>query len=93
MRRHRGLGVGNGGPQLQLYVPVLSTKSPVAVLARSWDPDAEDLEALLFFFGVVNPRVLGIVSKFGFERREPESRDVAVFRSRRRFARRSGRYS
>jgi len=78
---------GHGGPELQLYVPVLSTKSPVAVLARSWDPDAEDLEALLFFFGAVNPRVSGIVSKLGFERREPESPDRTVFRNRRRFAR------
>ena len=81
--------VGYGGPQLELYVPVLSSKSPVAVLARSWDSDAEDLEALLFFFGAVNLRVSTIVAKLGFERRdeEPQNTHLTVFRNRRRFAR------
>ena len=80
--------VGYGGPQLELFVPVLSCKSPVAVLARSWDSEAEDLEALLFFFGAVNGRLTGIVSKLGFERSdEPKDGDLTVFRNRRRFAR------
>lgn len=81
--------VGYGGPQLELYVPVLSSKSPVAVLARSWDTEAEDLEALLFFFGTVNLRLSTIVSKLGFERRheEPKNAHLTVFQNRRRFAR------
>ena len=79
---------GHGGPQLELFVPVLSSKSPVAVLARSWDPDAEDLEALLFFFGAVNERLSAIVAKLGFERHDGyDSRELIVFRNRRRFAR------
>lgn len=79
---------GYGGPQLELFVPVLSCKSPVAVLARSWDTEAEDLEALLFFFGVVNPRLSGIVGKLGFERRDEEPNPhLTIFRNRRRFAR------
>ena len=80
---------GYGGPQLELYVPVLSSKSPVAVLARSWDHEAEDLEALLFFFGTVNLRLSSIVAKLGFERRdeEPQNAHLSVFRNRRHFAR------
>src|SRR5687768_4245846 len=60
--------VGYGGPQLALYVPVLSSKSPVAVLARSWDAETEDLEAKLFFFGAVNKGVAAIVERLGYER-------------------------
>jgi hypothetical protein len=80
--------VGYGGPQLALYVPVLSSRSPVAVLARSWDPETEDLEANLFFFGAVNKRLAGIVEKLGYERHTGfEGPDKTVFRNRRRFAR------
>ena len=79
---------GFGGPQLALYVPVLSARSPVAVLARSWDAETEDLEANLFFFGAVNARLGGIVEKLGFERHEGyDGPDKTVFRNRRRFAR------
>jgi hypothetical protein len=80
--------VGYGGPQLELYVPVLSTKSPVAALARSWDSEAEDLEALLFFFGSVNQRLSEIVAKLGFEKQDEAQKPyLTVFRNRRRFAR------
>ena len=80
--------LGYGGPQLALYVPVLSGKSPVAVLARSWDVETEDLEANLFFFGAVNPRLAAIAERLGFERHEGfDGPDRTVFRNRRRFAR------
>jgi hypothetical protein len=80
--------VGYGGPQLALYVPVLSSKSPVAVLARSWDPETEDLEANLFFFGAVNKGLAAMVEKFGYERHSGfEGPDKTVFRNRRHFAR------
>lgn len=79
---------GHGGPQLELYVPVLSTKSPVAVLARNWDNESESLEANLFFFGAVNGRVKGIVSKLGFEPKDESANPgMTVFRNRRKFER------
>jgi hypothetical protein len=80
--------IGFGGPQLALYVPVLSARSPVAVLARSWDAETEDLETNLFFFGAVNKALSGIVEKHGYERHTGfEGSDKTVFRNRRRFAR------
>ena len=80
--------VGHGGPQLELFVPVLSTKSPIAILARCWDPGAEDLAANLFFFGAVNGRLASIVRKLGFERGDDaEYPDMTVFRNYRSFAR------
>lgn len=79
---------GHGGPQLELYVPVLSTKSPVAVLARSWDSANETLASSLYFFGAVNERLAAIVGKLGFERSdEPEDPGMTVFKNRRRFER------
>ena len=80
--------LGHGGPQLELYVPVLSTKSPVAVLTRCWDPGVEDLAARLFFFGAVGGRLASIVKRLGFEREdEPVDKSMTVFRNRRSFAR------
>jgi hypothetical protein len=79
---------GHGGPQLELFVPVLSSKSPVAILARCWDSEAEDLAANLFFFGAVTGRIASIVKKLGFEPAEDAGyKDVTVFRNRRRFER------
>ncbi len=79
---------GHGGPQLELFVPVLSSKSPVAILARCWDSDVEDLAANLFFFGAVNGRVASIVKKLGFEpANDAGYKDVTVFRNRRRYER------
>ena len=73
---------GHGGPQLELYVPVLSSKTPVAVLVRNWH--METLESDLFFFGATDGRLAAVISKLGFVRRnEPENSQVTVFRNSR----------
>lgn len=56
--------MGYGGPQLAVYVPVLSEKNPVAVLARNWHGD--HLVSDLFFFGAPDGRLAQIVGKLGF---------------------------
>lgn len=81
--------LGHGGPQLELFVPVLSSKSPIAVLARSWDVTSQTLDPTLFFFGVVNPAVLAIVAKLGFETHdESTDKTMMVFRNRKQTSRR-----
>lgn len=81
--------LGHGGPQLELFVPVLSSRSPIAVLARSWDVGSQTLDPTLFFFGVVNPAVLAIVAKLGFEtQNESTDKTMMVFRNRKQTSRR-----
>ena len=78
---------GYGGPQLELYVPVLSEKTPVAVLVRNWHSSG-DLEADLFFFGAPDGRLAAIVKKLGFKKRdEPETAHVTIYRIAREFPR------
>jgi hypothetical protein len=74
---------GHGGPQLELYVPVLSTQSPIAVLARNWDPDTSRLESQLFFFGNLNARLAEVVSRAGFEPMKSGEKCLTAFRNRR----------
>jgi hypothetical protein len=79
--------LGHGGPQLELRVPILSTKTPVAVLARTWDPVDRCLESNLYFFGAVDGRLAKIVSATGFESKGSSS-DFTLYRNRQGFARR-----
>lgn len=73
--------MGYGGPQIELYVPVLSEKTPVAVLVRNWHTSG-DLEADLFFFGAPDGRLAQIVKKLGFvQRNEPQPPQVMVYRN------------
>jgi hypothetical protein len=79
---------GHGGPQLELYVPVLSSRSPVAVLARSWDPATESLVSNLFFFGAVKNRLADVVARTGFELVASSGNEgVTVFRNPRKIFR------
>jgi hypothetical protein len=78
--------MGHGGPQLELYVPVLSTRSPVAILAVGWNSENDALESNVFFFGNVPRRLADAVVKAGFDRGEPDTESLAVFRKRRSFA-------
>ncbi|HEX6574517.1 MAG TPA: hypothetical protein VF042_06055 [Gemmatimonadaceae bacterium] len=59
---------GYSGPQLELYVPVLSEKSPVAVMIRSWH-SGDDLDADLYFFGAADGRLATILGRLGFKQR------------------------
>jgi len=80
--------LGYGGPQLELYVPIVGTKDPVAVVARSWNPASETLESNLFFAGSVTGRLADVVSKAGFERAgEHSDEGFTVFRNRQEMAR------
>ena len=83
--------IGHAGPQLEVYVPIVSTRRPVAVLARNWDPGSGCLESNLFFNGAVDGRLAETVAKMGFERTDMFSeRGFTVFRNRRgSFRRRS----
>jgi hypothetical protein len=83
--------IGHAGPQLEVYVPIVSTRRPVAVLARSWDSSSGCLESNIFFNGAVDGRLAEIVAKMGFERTDLFSdRGFTVFRNRRgSFRRRS----
>jgi hypothetical protein len=72
---------GYGGPQIELFVPVLSEKTPVVVLARNWHTSG-DLEADLFFFGAPDGRLAQIVKQLGFvQRHEPQPPQVIVYRN------------
>ena len=74
--------VGYGGPQLELYVPVLSEKSPVAVLIRNWH-SGDDLEADLFYYGAADGRLANILNRLGFIRRKDvDMMSGSVFRQR-----------
>lgn len=59
--------LGHGGPQLELRVPILRTRRPIAVLARRWDSNDRLLESDLYFFGSVDERLEKLVGKLGFE--------------------------
>ena len=73
--------MGYGGPQLELFVPVLSEKTPVVVLVRNWHTSG-DLEADLFFFGAPDGRLAQIVKKLGFVLRlELQPPQVMVYRN------------
>lgn len=79
---------GYGGPQLELYVPVLSEKSPVAVLIRNWH-SGDDLEADLFFYGAPDGRLATILGRLGFiERNDVDASAGPVFRQRSNVSRR-----
>ena len=81
--------LGYGGPQLELYVPIVGTKEPVAVVARTWNPASEALESQLFFAGAVAGRLADVVSRAGFEMiGPPNDAGLTVFRNRRENARR-----
>jgi len=75
--------LGFGGPQLELKVPIISSKRAVAVIFRSWDPTANVLESNLYFAGRVNSRLAAIASKAGFERTVFSDRHATVFRNQR----------
>ena len=80
--------LGPGGPQLELIVPIISTRRPVAILGRIWEPASQALESVLAIFGAVEGRLAGVVAKTGFERAsEPGNPEVTVFRNHRRFSR------
>ncbi|MGK2961462.1 MAG: hypothetical protein ACSLFK_04855 [Gemmatimonadaceae bacterium] len=80
--------MGYGGPQLELYVPILGTRDPVAVVARSWNPASEVLESNLFFAGAVTGRLAEVVSRAGFERTSAQNDGgFTVFRDRQEMAR------
>ena len=79
--------MGHGGPQLELYVPVLSSQNPVAILAVGWSSENHALESNVFFFGNVPQRLADLIVKSGFDHGEAGSREsLAVFRKRRSFA-------
>jgi hypothetical protein len=80
--------LGHGGPQLELYVPIVSSRTPVAVLARNWDPAVKALVSNLLFAGTVEGRLSDIVQKLGFEQTggRPDG-SVTVFRNVRGFVR------
>ena len=81
--------VGYGGPQLAIYVPVLSEKTPVAVLTRNWH--SSELESDLFFFGAPDGRLFSVVSKLGFVKRtDANEPGVSVFRNSHTNFRRAG---
>jgi len=80
--------MGYGGPQLELYVPILGTRDPVAVVARTWNPASEVLESNLFFAGAVTGRLAEVVSRAGFERGQSTSDGgFTVYRNRHDIAR------
>jgi hypothetical protein len=80
--------VGTGGPQLELYVPIITIRHPVVVLAKTWDTSSQALISSLFFAGTVEGRLADIVSKLGFDY-AGGSRDGTrtVYRDRKRFSR------
>ena len=78
---------GYGGPQLELFVPVLSEKSPAAILIRNWH-SGDDLEADLFFYGATDGRLATILNRLGFiKRSDVEASAGSVFRQRQPAAR------
>jgi hypothetical protein len=80
--------LGHGGPQLELYVPIVSSHRPVAVLARNWDPVERALVANLFFAGSVGGRLAEIVRNLGFENTgTSRNGGLSIYRNRRGFFR------
>ena len=74
--------MGYAGPQLAVYVPVLSDRSPVAVLTRNWN-SGEDLQTDLFFFGSLDGRLARMLERLGFVPREGREKGVTIFQQRR----------
>jgi hypothetical protein len=70
--------VGHAGPQLAIYVPVLSEKTPVAVITRNWYSGRE-LETDLFFFGAPDGRLAAMVARLGFLPRRQQEKGVTIF--------------
>jgi hypothetical protein len=70
--------MGYAGPQLAIYVPVLSDNAPVAVLTRNWYSGTE-LETDLFFFGALDGRLAAMVSQLGFHPRGAQQKGITVF--------------
>ena len=80
--------IGHGGPQLELYVPIVSVRKPVAVLVRDWDAGSRALVANLYFAGTVEGRLAEIVHSLGFDYSGGSSDgSLTVYRSRRGFFR------
>ena len=80
--------LGHAGPQLELYVPIVSSHRPVAVLARNWDPVEKALVANLFFAGSVGGRLAEIVRNLGFENTGiSRNGGLSIYRNRRGFFR------
>jgi hypothetical protein len=80
--------LGHGGPQLELYVPIVSTHRPIAILARNWDPAVKALVSHLFFSGAVEGRLGQMVRELGFESTDNSAdADITVYRNRRGFIR------
>ena len=80
--------IGHGGPQLELYVPIISSRKPVAVLVRDWDAGSRALVANLYFAGTVEGYLAEIVHSLGFEHSGGSSDGtLTVYRSRRGFFR------
>lgn len=79
--------LGHGGPQLELRVPILSTRRPVAVLVRGWDHVSQSLESNLYFFGATDGRLEKLIITLGFECKGSTT-EFTLFRNRHEFARR-----
>jgi len=75
--------MGHAGPQLAVYVPVLSDKTPVAVLTRNWH-SGKDLETDLFFFGSLDGRLATMLERLGFIPRTAKEKGVTIFQQLRR---------
>jgi hypothetical protein len=69
---------GHGGPQLAVYVPVLSERNPAAVLTKNWR--SGELETDLFFFGALDGRLAAMVSRLGFTDQRDAEPGVTVFK-------------
>ncbi len=79
--------VGHAGPQLAIYVPVLSDRTPVAVITRNWHSGA-DLETDLFFFGSLDGRLASMLARLGFVPRAAQEKGVMIFQQTRTSGRR-----
>lgn len=74
--------VGYGGPQLELKVPIISSRRSVAVVFRSWDPARGSLQSNLYLAGTVNDRLAAVVKGAGFEKTVFNDGVSTVFRNR-----------
>ena len=70
--------MGHAGPQLAIYVPVLSEKTPVAVITRNWHSGTA-LETDLFFFGSLDGRLASMLARLGFVPRKAQEKGVTIF--------------
>ena len=74
--------VGYGGPQLELKVPIISSRRSVAVIFRSWDSEQCCLLSNLYLAGTVNDRLGDVVRRAGFERMAFGDGVSTVYRNR-----------